>query len=314
MQSFIDSSVCFPQELLVSLGCGHTFHDPCVGQYAAAKGCGVWCVTCPICKYTPPGADQPEVEPLIPGEVIDVEPFVVQGYLFDAAAPAAAPSSSGASSSGLAAPAVAPAEEESEADQESEAAPEAKGKGKGKGKGKAKANAAAAPAGEGEADDDDAAMEDFLNEALADPALAKAKGKAKAKAKSVPNAKSVPKAKGKAKGKAKAAAAPAAAAEEESEAAEAPPAAGTTTPVVVEPPVMDELAAVWSDKVFCQSCRQFCSFFRCRVLSKLTGTWRCHSCNTTVTQMRRLHGSWPSGSFSVLSEDSQPPQSKQHVA
>jgi hypothetical protein len=156
MQSFIDSSVCFPQELLVSLGCGHTFHDPCVGQYAAAKGCGVWCVTCPICKYTPPGADQPEVEPLIPGEVIDVEPFVVQGYLFDAAAPA-----------------VAPAEEESEADQESEAAPEAKGKGKGKGKGKAKANAAAAPAEEeSEAD----------QEGEADPE-AKGKGKGKAKGK-----------------------------------------------------------------------------------------------------------------------------------
>ena len=41
------------QELLFSLGCAHTYHDECIGQYATVKGTTVGRVSCPICKYSP---------------------------------------------------------------------------------------------------------------------------------------------------------------------------------------------------------------------------------------------------------------------
>jgi hypothetical protein len=67
------------------------------------------------------------------------------------------------------------------------------------------------------------------------------------------------------------------------------------------------LETMWSDKVFCQNCKQFKSFQRCRVMSKHLGNWRCHTCSVKCVQLRRLHGSWPTEQFMSLSEDSQPP-------
>ena len=39
------------QELLLSLGCGHTFHDVCMGQYATTLGKHYKHCPCPICKH-----------------------------------------------------------------------------------------------------------------------------------------------------------------------------------------------------------------------------------------------------------------------
>lgn len=48
-------SLAFPQELLLSLHCSHTFHDQCIGSYAAVKKMSVWELPCPVCKTKPRG-------------------------------------------------------------------------------------------------------------------------------------------------------------------------------------------------------------------------------------------------------------------
>lgn len=60
----------------------------------------------------------------------------------------------------------------------------------------------------------------------------------------------------------------------------------------------------WGNLVHCESCGQKVEHVRCRVLSKLSGgRWRCPACNVTCTQLRRVHGEWPSSAFSRLSPD-----------
>ena len=73
----------------------------------------------------------------------------------------------------------------------------------------------------------------------------------------------------------------------------------------------DTMATAWSDDVFCSTCHQTCAFLKCRVMSKNKGTWRCNSCNTKVTQLRRIHETWPTGVFLTLSED---PESRMQLS
>jgi hypothetical protein len=40
------------QELLYGMLCGHTFHDYCVTSYCEARGCGIYELPCPICRFT----------------------------------------------------------------------------------------------------------------------------------------------------------------------------------------------------------------------------------------------------------------------
>jgi hypothetical protein len=207
---------------------------------------------------------------------------------------------------------------------------EAKGKAKGKAKGTAKAKPkarASAPGDDGDDGDDDNAdsagdaMDNFLNEARGDPALAKAKGKAKGKANAKAKAKGKAQAVPKAKATAKAAAVPPAPGVDggNGDGGQAAPDGGDgdgqAGPDGVLVPAGDAAAAAadegimmtggWSDDVYCSSCRTYCSFKRCRVLSKHAATWRCHSCNTKVSQLRRIHETWPTGAFLSLTEDSQ---------
>ncbi len=132
---------------------------------------------------------------------------------------------------------------------------------------------------------------------------AKAVSKAKAMAVDMPSAKAKavgkPKAKSTPKAKAKAAAAPEAAAA--LEAAEAPQAPAALA-VAPETEAASEQLGMWSDNVYCATCKMFVSYKKCRVLSKTTGTWRCSSCSTKMVQLRRLHGSWPTAEFSMLTE------------
>jgi NAD-dependent SIR2 family protein deacetylase len=58
-----------------------------------------------------------------------------------------------------------------------------------------------------------------------------------------------------------------------------------------------------ADIVTCSECGQRVEFSRCRVLSKTAGRWRCPACNVTVSQLRRTFKTWPSESFSNLSEE-----------
>ena len=68
--------------------------------------------------------------------------------------------------------------------------------------------------------------------------------------------------------------------------------------VLMPPPVVSNDGCVK-----CDACGRWAKFTRCRVMSKLNGTWRCNECNVTCTQLRRLYGQWPSRDFSLIEKD-----------
>jgi hypothetical protein len=72
-------------------------------------------------------------------------------------------------------------------------------------------------------------------------------------------------------------------------------------------PASPVAVATASGDVQCQNCKLFCSFQRCRIMSKLSRTWRCHLCSVKCTTLRRHNGTWPTSHFISLSKDSQPP-------
>ena len=88
-----------------------------------------------------------------------------------------------------------------------------------------------------------------------------------------------------------------AAALEAAAASEAEAQAGVGTPPPKPCPLLN------SEEVFCDSCGRFQKFTKCRILSKMKGTWRCFSCQSKSVTLWRKLGSWPNETFAALSED-----------
>ncbi len=60
----------------------------------------------------------------------------------------------------------------------------------------------------------------------------------------------------------------------------------------------------WGNRVRCCDCGQLAEHTRCRCVGKTHGgKWRCGACGVTSSQLRRVHGNWPTDAFSRLSTD-----------
>ena len=128
--------------------------------------------------------------------------------------------------------------------------------------------------------------------------------KAKAKAKARGKAKAKGKAKGKGPGKAlgKAAAVDDSAnADDELQIALLASAGGTDT-AAIDPYFFDRtpVAELAFGVVSCSFCNHETEFSKCRLVGKQQMIWKCGTCNSKSTQLRRLFGTWPTEEFSML--------------
>ena len=240
----------------------------CIGEYASAKDVPLASIRCPTCKF------DPNASVVVPGELGASAADVVENDTPDRADDMAAEKPDDL-------PGDVPGNDAAgeladlPGDIPDSAAPKAKAKGK--------AKAVSSPNAKG-----------------------KAKGKARGKAKSTASrstAQPSPKAMANATDKAKASTTPAPSASGAAPAS----ASGEIVPVGsdAEPVADATFDGMWDDKVFCSNCHQFSTFQKCRVLSKVAGTWRCNACSTKCNQLRRIHGSWPTDQFLSLSKDVQ---------
>ena len=65
-------------------------------------------------------------------------------------------------------------------------------------------------------------------------------------------------------------------------------------------PKFEDLGAV-----FCSQCGNSASVFKCRLVHKAKGAWRCDVCSVKLTQLNRAFGQWPLASFTRLSQEEQ---------
>ena len=62
-------------------------------------------------------------------------------------------------------------------------------------------------------------------------------------------------------------------------------------------------AMLYDDHVLCSACKKFSSFTKRRLMNKTTGIWKCASCNSKGSTLRRHFGRWPLPEFKALSEN-----------
>lgn len=208
-----------------------------------------------------------------------------------------------------AADAVAPDERAATAKAKSKAAPKAVApKMAAKAKAKAKATAGAGVAADAVVQDASAAKAKAKSNATAAVPGGAAKAKAKAKAKAAA-------AVGGGESADAAADESAAGAAAEGDESAAPAGDGESAAAAAVVPVdcaeadalavmhSENLSGLFNGKVMCMNCKQWSCFKSSRSINMAKSTWRCGSCSTKYTQLRRLYNTWPTQNFRMLSED-----------
>ena len=64
-----------------------------------------------------------------------------------------------------------------------------------------------------------------------------------------------------------------------------------------------EPGTLFDGNVYCEACKTFQPLSRSRLRAKGADKWRCYSCHSKMSQLRRAHGKWPNAAFTALDED-----------